>query len=228
MRIEDDMPDQDERNVVPMPALPATLRITTEAQFKAVADPLRARILVLLQHEPLTAKQVADRLGAVPGTISHHVHVLENAGLVQVVATRLIHGIQAKYYARAARIFLFETPPDVAGTGVVEAKFLSEAHAELTEAIGLLGKAATIAGGFPHVRLSPERMQHYYQRLVELLTEIVEEPLDPDGQVYGLVVAFFRSPESLQPESEGETAPPPTLPSLHGNPAPHLRMERGE
>lgn len=197
------MPDQDERAPVQMPPLPATVRITTEAQFKAVADPVRSRILVLLQHEPLTAKQVADRLGAVPGTISHHMQVLESAGLVQVVATRLIHGIQAKYYARAARIFLFELPPDVAGIDVVEANFLTEAQAELTEAVGTLGYEASITGGFPHLRLSPERVQHYQQRLEDLLTDLVEEPLDPTGQVYAVVLSFFRAPESLQPESEG-------------------------
>ena len=196
------MPDQDERASVQMPPLPAMLRITTEAQFKAVADPVRARILVLLQHEPLTAKQVADRLGAVPGTISHHVQVLESAGLVQVVATRLIHGIQAKYYARSARIFLFEMPPDVAGIDAVESSFLAEAHAELSEAVGTVGYEASITGGFPHMRLAPERVSYYQQRMDDLLTDLVQEPLDPTGQVYGLVLAFFRAPESLQPEPE--------------------------
>ncbi|HKD75819.1 MAG TPA: helix-turn-helix domain-containing protein, partial [Ktedonobacterales bacterium] len=82
---------------VVMPLLPPRLMITTEQQLKAIADPLRTRILVLLQHEPLTAKQIADRLSAVPGTIGHHIQVLEAAGLVQIVARRIIHGIQAKY-----------------------------------------------------------------------------------------------------------------------------------
>ena len=183
---------------VQMPALPPTLRITTEQQFKALADPMRARILVLLQHEPLTTKGIATRLSAVPGTITHHMQTLEAAGLVQVVATRLIHGIQAKYYARAARIFLFDLPPDVVGEGSAEITFLHEARGELAEALDTYGCAASLGAGFPHVRLSPERARHYQARIEALLTEMLQEPLDPTGEVFALLVAFFRAPPSLQ------------------------------
>jgi len=192
------MPENDERPVQ-MPTLPPTLHITTEQQFKGVADPMRSRILVLLQHEPLTVKGVATRLGAVPGTISHHMQVLEAAGLVQVVATRIIHGIQAKYYARAARIFIFDPPPEMAGAGSVEMDFLSDARAELAEALGNYGPETPGTSGFPHVRLTPERAQHYQERIEALMLDLVQEPLDPAGEVFGMVVAFFRAPPVLQP-----------------------------
>src|SRR5690242_19500028 len=85
---------------VTMPELPLQLIITTAEQFKAISDPTRSRILNIVRHHPSTAKQIAQRLNATPGAIGHQLHVLEKAGLVQVVARRMIRGIVAKYYTR--------------------------------------------------------------------------------------------------------------------------------
>src|SRR5205085_2818107 len=57
---------------VPMPELPLKLVISTIQQFKAVSDPIRMRILGIIQNRPATAKQIADQLRATPGTIGHH------------------------------------------------------------------------------------------------------------------------------------------------------------
>src|SRR5262249_32758062 len=77
---------------VTMPDLPPMFTITTEQQLKALGDPTRTRILSIIQNQPATAKQIADNLGATPGTIGHHLQVLEEAGLAQVVARRLVRG----------------------------------------------------------------------------------------------------------------------------------------
>ena len=86
---------------VTMPELPPQLVINTLQQFKAISDPIRSRILGIIQNQPATARQIADRLGASPGAIGHHLHVLEAAGLAQVVARRIMRGIIANYYTRA-------------------------------------------------------------------------------------------------------------------------------
>src|SRR5436189_4403627 len=75
---------------VTMPELPPQLVINTLQQFKAISDPIRSRILGIIQNQPATARQIADRLGASPGAIGHHLHVLEAAGLAQVVARRIM------------------------------------------------------------------------------------------------------------------------------------------
>src|SRR5215470_2990458 len=98
---------------VAMPAIPPTRVISTEEEFKAVADATRTRILGIIQQQPATAKQIAARLNMSPGTIGHHLQVLESAGLAQVVARRLVRGIVAKYYTRTARIFLYDFPAEV-------------------------------------------------------------------------------------------------------------------
>jgi DNA-binding transcriptional ArsR family regulator len=197
---------------VAMPALPPKLVLTTEQQLKALADALRTRILVLLQHQPATAKQIADRLGAVPGTVGHHLQVLEDAGLVQVVARRLVHGIVAKYYMRAARIFIMEFPPEVMGTSSLNLDLLNEARNELAEALGVMGNSAVLEDGFPHARLSAERAQFYQQRLRAFFEDLMNETPDTNGQVYGLSAVFFLAPPSLQVSSPADSAPSASVP----------------
>ena len=104
---------------VSMPELPSRLVINTVQQFKAISDPIRSRILGIIQNQPATAKQIADWLGASPGAIGHHLHVLEAAGLAQVIARRITRGIVANYYTRTARIFTYELPPEVAGNASI-------------------------------------------------------------------------------------------------------------
>src|SRR5690349_5154732 len=119
-----------------MPELPLTRVINTLQQFKAINDPVRSRILGIIQNQPATAKQIADRLGATPGAIGHHLHVLEAAGLAQVVARRITRGIVTSYYTRTARIFDFEFPPEVRGERSTTLDFIAEVHDEISEKIG--------------------------------------------------------------------------------------------
>lgn len=182
---------------VEMPDLPPTLVIRAIPQFKAISDPLRSRILKLIQHQPATAKQIAERLHIPHGTIGHHLQVLEAAGLVQVVARRLVRGIVAKYYTRTARIFIFETPHE-AGEVSVALDLLTQARDELAEVMASGESDHEQNVSFPHVRLSPERAQHYAERMQELVSDLLSEKPDPTGETYGVCLAFFKSPAYMQ------------------------------
>ena len=50
--------------------------------FKALADPTRRRILELLRAGPLPAGELARQFGTSAATVSHHLAVLRDAGLV--------------------------------------------------------------------------------------------------------------------------------------------------
>src|SRR2546422_7005685 len=119
---------------VTMPELPVKLVINTAQQFKAISDPIRSRILGIIQNQPATAKQIADRLGASPGAIGHHLHVLEAAGLAQVIARRLVRGIVANYYTRTARIFKYDLPREMTGDTSINLDIMAKAYEELAEA----------------------------------------------------------------------------------------------
>lgn len=50
--------------------------------FKALSDPTRRKILELLQKEPLSAGQIADEFQITKPSISHHLSILKNSGLI--------------------------------------------------------------------------------------------------------------------------------------------------
>src|SRR5215212_6554411 len=110
---------------VTMPDLPIRRVISTEQQLKAIGEPIRSRILAIIQNQPATAKQIADRLAATPGAIGHHLHILEAAGLAQVVARRLTRGIVANYYTRTARIFVYDLPLEITGAEAVDLEIIT-------------------------------------------------------------------------------------------------------
>ncbi|OLT30638.1 transcriptional regulator [Nocardiopsis sp. CNR-923] len=62
---------------------PATVR-----EAKALAHPLRVRILRLCLHRELTNKELADRLDTTPGTVLYHVRQLVDAGLLTAAPVR--------------------------------------------------------------------------------------------------------------------------------------------
>ena len=183
---------------VTMPELPARVSITTFEQFKAISEPVRSRILGIIQNQPATAKQIAERLGATPGAIGHHLRVLEEAGLAQVVARRLVRGIVANYYTRTARIFSFELPEDVKGGISAALEILDKARDELAEAQTALKEDPYQCTSFPHIRLSPERARYYAERLEGLLEDLLHEQPDPGGKVYGILMSMFKSPPYMQ------------------------------
>jgi len=67
-------------------------------QVKALAHPLRLRILESLSDAARTAMQVAELLGRKPTALYHHVRVLEKARLIRQTETRKKRGTTEKYY----------------------------------------------------------------------------------------------------------------------------------
>lgn len=53
-----------------------------QQSFKALSDPIRREILRLLQHGPMAAGDIAIRFDLSGATISHHLSILREAGLV--------------------------------------------------------------------------------------------------------------------------------------------------
>lgn len=193
--------DGDKMEPVGMPDLPTRLIVNTPQQFKALGDPLRSRILRIIQNQPATAKQIADRLNIAPGTIGHHLQVLEAAGLAQIVARRVVHGIVAKYYTRTARIFVLDFPEEVKEHNSVSLEIMDLAHEEMREAQTMQDSSTFCRAGFPHARLSPERVQYYEQRINQLIDEFLQEPqtsIDQNSQIYGLFLSLFVSPTYMQ------------------------------
>lgn len=50
--------------------------------FKALADPTRRKILKLLRESDLSAGEIADHFNITKPSISHHLNILKQSGLV--------------------------------------------------------------------------------------------------------------------------------------------------
>ena len=75
------------------------------AQIKALADPLRQRLLRAFAGTPQTTKQIARSLGEKPTKLYHHVDTLAGAGLLKLIETRQKRGTTERYYQAAAKQF---------------------------------------------------------------------------------------------------------------------------
>jgi DNA-binding transcriptional ArsR family regulator len=164
--------------------LDEVLELTTPEQLKALGDPLRVRIVGLLAERAATTKQLAVALDRPVGTVGYHCKVLESAGLIHVVRTRVVRAVTAKYYGRTARTFsLVGGGEDARG----------HRHTMLHEALDELDHdRAPGHGGFTlrHARIPHERADEWLQRLVELAVEFAEEPRGGDV-TYGLLVGVY-------------------------------------
>src|SRR5919108_6025389 len=81
------------------------IALTTPAQVKAISHPVRTTILGLLHERAATVTELSVALERPKSTVAHHVKVLAEAGLVQVVRTRRVRAIEERFYGRTARMF---------------------------------------------------------------------------------------------------------------------------
>jgi DNA-binding transcriptional ArsR family regulator len=154
-----------------------SVSISSPAQFKAMGHPLRQRLLFVL-GEPATISQLASRMGIAKGSVSHHLKVLRDAGLVEAAETRQVRGGTEQYYRRAAARMDIATKASAPTAAMLEG----------------FGQELLAADGDPllvlrHVRLTPAQAVKVRDALYELATDI--EPADRPATRYGLLVGMY-------------------------------------
>jgi putative molybdopterin biosynthesis protein len=80
-------------------------RIQNFEHIKVLADARRLTILRLLMAEAMTLSQLGLVLEEHPAQVRYHLKQLEQAGLVELVDTRVVRGFVEKYYRARARAF---------------------------------------------------------------------------------------------------------------------------
>lgn len=86
----------------------AVYKISTHEQLKAIADPLRTKMLMNLVKSEYTGQQLAEMLGITRNNIYFHLRELEKHGVIQVVRKEEKNGIVQKYYRATASRFIPE------------------------------------------------------------------------------------------------------------------------
>jgi DNA-binding transcriptional ArsR family regulator len=149
------------------------------AELRALAHPLRLRILELFAESPRTTKQVAELLGEPPTRLYHHVAALERAGLLTLRETRKNRGTIEKW---------FETPTRMMGaTSAKGGRKGSESQARRAAALTVVEQSkrelldAMTASGDPPllarivVAAPSSAMAAVRQRLMDLIAELRRE-----------------------------------------------------
>jgi DNA-binding transcriptional ArsR family regulator len=194
-------------------AVDARRRRATILQAKAAAHPLRLRILRLCGQQPMTNKQLADRLDSQPGTTLYHVRLLVEAGLLEPAPIRTgTSGALEKPYRSSGQSWWlsgygdtdggerYDDRDDESSLATIEAF-----QAELREAGP--GSVRTTARFMLH--LSEEEVHELDRRILEVLDEyILTDHQRLDRPVLGgiVVVHQLAGPAGPQP---GQPPPPP-------------------
>jgi DNA-binding transcriptional ArsR family regulator len=152
--------------------------------MKALANPLRLRILRLCIDEALTNQQLATRLGRDPGTTLFHVRVLERAGFLHAEDQRRgTRGATERPYRITGKSWLLRMRPDAGHSAAV----LEAVRQEVAEG-GDDGVLALVRLG---VRLNEADRAELHRRLRDLGDEFAARD-DPAGEPVGLLLALHR------------------------------------
>jgi DNA-binding transcriptional ArsR family regulator len=164
-------------------------------RLRALGDATRGRIIALLNQRAASTTELAAALDMPKGTVGHHLKVLERVGLVRVVRTRKVRALTERYYGRVARLFVLKTADtdeaDLRG-GVLTAMMLRHAADEAIAS----GADAKGEAGVRRVRLTEKDALRFRRRLLRLYADY-EAAADPEGELYVLATAFFRSTTTL-------------------------------
>lgn len=179
-----DTPAGDQPAAYPRPRRPATV-----AEAKAVAHPLRIRILRLCAQRELTNKELADRLGKSPGTVLYHVRQLLDAGLLVPAEVRTgASGALEKPYRATGATWWLEDPLADAGPAAVMLPiqaFYDEVQQAGPESVGAMSRFM--------LHLSDDDLREFERRILAILDEYIDtDDQRRDQPAYGGLVALHR------------------------------------
>jgi DNA-binding transcriptional ArsR family regulator len=163
----------------------------TPARLKALGDPLRMLLLDLVLERAMTVSELADRVGRPRGSVAHHVDLLVDVGLLQVVRTRKVRAMEERFYGRTARTIAF---PDHAYDG--DLPFVADARA-IIDMNPPEGTPATFT--MRSVRIPHDRAQEFATRLDDLALEFSRSPRGGDRE-YALLIGFFPTNRPVFPK----------------------------
>jgi len=171
--------------------------VTAPEQLRAIADPLRARILDLLLERAATVAELAAAVRRPKSTVAHHVKVLVEAGMLRVVRTRRVRAIDERYYGRTALMFavgVVDRPGEDPTT--VHANALSVAAAESVPA----HEADELRSILRHARIPAKDAAEFWQRVDAVVREFSQLPRS-GGTVYGFAAGLYPTDHPTLPDA---------------------------
>ena len=160
------------------------MRDATPEEMRALAHPLRLRILRLALEQSLTNKQLADRLERDPGTVLHHVRLLERHGFLRADPERPgRRGSIERPYRASGKSWQVRMAPS--------ADHLVSVIDAVRDEIIEYGKDASLTSLRLGVRLRPDDLAELRRRIRQIGDEFVERD-DPAGTPVGILALAHR------------------------------------
>jgi DNA-binding transcriptional ArsR family regulator len=159
-------------------------RPATPEEARALANPLRLRILRLCLDRSMTNEELAARLDRDAGTVLHHVRLLVAAGFLEADGERRgARGSVERPYRSTGKSWTLDVGDDETGMLAMVDAFRAELMEIGAEDIFTLSRLA--------VRLRPEARDAFADRIMELVNDLHDAD-DPDGEPYGMMVGLHR------------------------------------
>jgi DNA-binding transcriptional ArsR family regulator len=174
------------------------IALTEPAQVRAISHPLRNTILSLLHERAATVSELAAALERHKSTVAHHVKVLNEAGLVQVVRTRRVRAIEERFYGRTARMFYVGVERSRADEPMpLDFNDFEVAAQESADAY----ERGKLWGFIRHARISEAQASEFWERMAELTAEFDQLPRSGE-KVYGFAVGVYPTDHPTLPGGE--------------------------
>lgn len=185
-----------------LPEIPAEAYITDPSQFEALTSGLRMRILMLC-HQPLSVREIAERLEMPVTRLYYHINLLEESGFVEVVHTRKSGARLEKIYRTAGRSItpgpeLLDAIDDTAAAAkAFTAIVIEPARAETEDALRkrLEGEERMMYLGRTMAALTPTQVDALIAQHTELIESMLhdENPDDDDAEAYAFTFSLVPS-----------------------------------
>jgi len=176
-----------ESDRLPMRYEPGSRRPGTAEEARALAHPLRIRILRLALDTPRTNRELAELLDVNPGTTLHHVRTLvDHEFLVAADVRRGKRGSREVPYRATGKSWILDFSEQDIDRGEQGSAIITASHAEYA--------AAAPQDRFGEMRialrLSPDERQELMDRLYATVNEFHDTRQTPDGEPIALFWAF--------------------------------------
>lgn len=166
-------------------------RPATDEEARAIASPLRLRILRLCLDTPQTNKQIAEALGRDPASVLHHVRKLVKTGfLVAEGERRGARGAREVPYRATGKSWVLDVLDEAQGRAKGIA--LVEAFVQDARRVGFDSVDSTRLG----LRLTPAEHDELTTRLAELFEEFLAR--SSEGEPWSLFLALHRDDRPVQ------------------------------
>ena len=186
-------------------------RPATPDEARALANPLRLRILRLCLDRAMTNEELARRLGRDAGSVLHHVRMLVEAGFLAPEGERRgARGSIERPYRATGKSWTLDVSDEAGDAAAAGALALIDAfRAEVGEV--RTERVALVTSGGMGVRLGPGARDAFRTRIDGLVADLKAAD-DPEGEAFGFFVGLHRlgtgpNPAAGVPGDDEDAAP---------------------